>query len=847
MRLVERILNLVVSLFLGKGVFYLDGIFPFESLGKINYQSGIMMGEAMKYAVLSVNNNSQLLFGYTFEIKEIYGSNDEDDVRDNVLQTFLARIPFLIGPYSSETSYVASILTRTFRQIAVSYSAVFSDFDSRAMLRTVPSNFYRVQALLDLVERLQWNYLAVISSYGHDGERDAKNFISRLSGIGVCLGEQIDLPRQSSADSSSFHNAVTTIHKDQRIRAIILFTINDDSRRIMMALKENKLEHFYRIICAFGCTNYKEVVEDVEDVALGTISLDIHYKREYGFENYFLSRTPKTNNYPLFIKFWEKVFSCKVNDGNMNIINGSGPPPCTGDEKLEEGKGYYPLTPVHTVIDAVFSIAYALKVLVEIVCHKEQKWMSNSTECVINPNDRKMYSHMIFNNLKAMSYPDGTLKTFRPFTNECQYDIHLFVKEKGKYKSVHIGEWVVNKTDEDQQYDSSELDALFEVDLTRLIENGSDSHFRALCSEHCQSGYVRVRDRNALKSQCCWSCAKCPPNNIKINNTCIPCDRTEKAVGSTCMELPKRYLDISKNPNDPFHGTILFLSIVGLLLTLFVVVVFVKFNANEIVRSCGRELCYMILTGVALLFICPFPFSIKPSTIVCIFRGSLPGIALLTCYAPLFLKIIRIYHVFLHAQNSPTMRGLLSSKFLLFCSFGIVAIQFLLSGVWIASKTPNADSVLDHNQDYIVLTCNGESSRALTFLNLVLSVILVIASTVLALKTRHVPTNYHESKYIAITLCATCVAWALFFPGYFFASSGNMGFLREYLICIVCVLIGYITLFGLFGLKLKVLLFISKGKLGQKSNESQSLSFFLPPRTDNTNGVTMRENINENL
>ena len=81
----------------------------------------------MKYAIISVNNNSQLLFGYTFENKEIYGSKDEDNVQDNVLQTFLARIPFLIGPYSSETSYVASILTRSFRQIAVSYSAVSSD------------------------------------------------------------------------------------------------------------------------------------------------------------------------------------------------------------------------------------------------------------------------------------------------------------------------------------------------------------------------------------------------------------------------------------------------------------------------------------------------------------------------------------------------------------------------------------------------------------------------------------------------------------------------------------------------------------------------------------------------
>ena len=38
------------------------------------------------------------------------------------------------------------------------------------------------------------------------------------------------------------------------------------------------------------------------------------------------------------------------------------------------------------------------------------------------------------------------------------------------------------------------------------------------------------------------------------------------------MELPRRYLDISANPNDPFIGAVLFLSVFGLSLTLFVVV-----------------------------------------------------------------------------------------------------------------------------------------------------------------------------------------------------------------------------------------------------------------------------------
>ena len=78
-------------MFLGKGVFYIDGIFDFgnNSTGKINYQSGIMMGEAMKYAVDSVNKNIEELLGYSLKIKKIYGSDNEDDVLNNVLQTFL--------------------------------------------------------------------------------------------------------------------------------------------------------------------------------------------------------------------------------------------------------------------------------------------------------------------------------------------------------------------------------------------------------------------------------------------------------------------------------------------------------------------------------------------------------------------------------------------------------------------------------------------------------------------------------------------------------------------------------------------------------------------------------------
>ena len=246
----------------------------------------------------------------------------------------------------------------------------------------------------------------------------------------------------------------------------------------------------------------------------------------------------------------------------------------------------------------------------------------------------------------------------------------------------------------------------------------------------------------------------------------------------------------------------------------------------------------------SILLICPFPFLAKPSTISCIFRGSLPGVAFLTCYAPLFLKINRIFRIFLHAQTSVDRPLLVSSKSLLLSSFGIVSVQFLLAVVQLVSKMPYPAAVLPQKREYIILTCTGESNMILMLLNVILSVISMLSSTVLAFKARHFPKNDNESKYIGITLYITCVLWALFFPCYIFASSENSDFLREYLVCTFCVLIGYITLLGLFGVKVKLLLCTSKEKLIRKSNGSPSMSFsFEPTNNHEINRLTMEQSI----
>ena len=89
-------------------------------------------------------------------------------------------------------------------------------------------------------------------------------------------------------------------------------------------------------------------------------------------------------------------------------------------------------------------------------------------------------------------------------------------------------------------------------------------------------------------------------------------------------------------------------------------------------------------------------------------------------------------------------------------------------------------------------------------LNLSLSVVFMVLCTVLAFKTRRFPRNYNEAKYIGVTLYLSCVAWAVFFPGYFLTTS-KVGFFREILMCSICLALGYITLLGLFTQKVRML------------------------------------------
>ena len=45
--------------------------------------------------------------------------------------------------------------------------------------------------------------------------------------------------------------------------------------------------------------------------------------------------------------------------------------------------------------------------------------------------------------------------------------------------------------------------------------------------------------------------------------------------------------------------------------------------------------------------------------------------------------------------------------------------------------------------------------------------ILILLCTVYAVKTRKIPSNFNEAKYIGFTMYSTCIVWLAFIPIFF--------------------------------------------------------------------------------
>ncbi|KQK83627.1 hypothetical protein AAES_57488 [Amazona aestiva] len=97
---------------------------------------------------------------------------------------------------------------------------------------------------------------------------------------------------------------------------------------------------------------------------------------------------------------------------------------------------------------------------------------------------------------------------------------------------------------------------------------------------------------------------------------------------------------------DPCAAVPLALATLGLMATAFVLLTFIKHHETPIVKASGRELSYVLLVGIALVYAITFLMVAEPGVGVCAMRRLFLGLGMSLSYAALLTKTNRIYRIF---------------------------------------------------------------------------------------------------------------------------------------------------------------------------------------------------------
>ena len=264
---------------------------------------------------------------------------------------------------------------------------------------------------------------------------------------------------------------------------------------------------------------------------------------------------------------------------------------------------------------------------------------------------------------------------------------------------------------------------------------------------------------------CCWVCTWCEAWQRVLDAThCVDCPEGwwPSTDRSECFRLTQQYVRWwSVYALAPAT-----LALIGILLTLLVLVVFLRNVHTPVVKASGRELSFLLLSGFLVCFAMTFVLLTKPSVWSCAAARVGIGLGFAITYGALLTKTNRIARIFESATRSARAPAFVSPKSQLVITALLVGVQLASTCVWLVLEPPGVRLYYPtHVRSEIVLKCRADDMSLLY--SLTYNMLLVAVCTLYAVKTRTIPENFNESKFIGFAMYTTCIIWLAFVPIYF--------------------------------------------------------------------------------
>uniref|UniRef100_A0A3B4A4B6 G-protein coupled receptors family 3 profile domain-containing protein n=1 Tax=Periophthalmus magnuspinnatus TaxID=409849 RepID=A0A3B4A4B6_9GOBI len=756
----------------------LGGLFPVhargndgKACGELKKEKGIHRLEAMLFALDRINNDNELLPNITLGARildtcsrdthaleqsltfvQALIEKDSTDVKclsgGPPIITKPERVVGVIGASASSVSIMVANILRLFKIPQISYASTAPELSDNTRYdffsRVVPPDTYQAQAMVDIVKAMQWNYVSTVASEGNYGESGVDAFIqrSREDG-GLCISQSLKIPREPKLNE--FDKIIRRLSENPNARVVIIFANEDDIKRLLQAAKKaNQTGHFIWV----GSDSWGSKIAPIlnqEEMAEGAVTILPKRQSIKGFDRYFTSRTLENNRRNIwFAEFWENNFQCKLS--RHAVKKGSGIKKCTNHERIGKDSSYEQEGKVQFVIDAVYSMAHALHNMHKDLCPGKVGLCSKMDTI----NGTLLLKYIRDVNFTGIA---GTPVVFNVNGDAPgRYEIYQYqiANETMEYKI--IGHWT------DQLH----------LDINEMQWPGGTQDIpSSICSQPCRPGQ---RKKIVKGIPCCWHCENCDGYQYQADTyTCKMCrfDLRPNENHTGCVPIPIVKLEWS----SPWAVIPVLIAVLGIMATLFVVATFVRYNDTPIVKASGRELSYVLLTGIFLCYATTFLMISTPDVFICSLRRIFLGLGMSISYAALLTKTNRIYRIFEQGKMSVSAPRFISPASQLVITFSLISVQLLGVCIWFGVDPSQA--IIDYEDQR---TANPEMSRGvlkcdISDLSLICllgySMLLMVTCTVYAIKTRGVPETFNEAKPIGFTMYTTCIVWLAFIPIFF--------------------------------------------------------------------------------
>ncbi|XP_009073964.1 PREDICTED: metabotropic glutamate receptor 5 [Acanthisitta chloris] len=736
--------------------------------GAVREQYGIQRVEAMLHTLDRINLDPTLLPNITLgcEIRDscwhsavaleqsiefirdslISSEEEEGMVKcvDGSSSSFRSKKPIVgvIGPGSSSVAIQVQNLLQLFNIPQIAYSATSMDLSDKTLfkyfMRVVPSDAQQAKAMVDIVKRYNWTYVSAVHTEGNYGESGMEAFKDMAAKEGICIAHSYKI--YSNAGEQSFDKLLRKLRSHlPKARVVACFCEGMTVRGLLMAMRRLGLAGEFLLLGSDGWADRYDVTEGYQNEAVGGITIKLQSPDVKWFDDYYLELRPETNHRnPWFQEFWQHRFQCRL--AGFPQENPKYNKTCTSQMTLRTQ--HVQDSKMGFVINAIYSMAYGLHNMQLSLC----PGYVGLCDAMKPIDGRKLLESLMKTNFTGVS---GDMILFdENGDSPGRYEIMNF-KQMGKdyFDYINVGSW-----------DNGEL----KMDDDEIWAEKSNI-IRSVCSEPCEKGQIKVIRKGEVS--CCWTCTPCKENEyVSDEYTCKACQLgswpNEDLTG--CDLIPVQYL----RWGDPEPIAAVVFACLGLLATLFVTIIFIMYRDTPVVKSSSRELCYIILAGICLGYLCTFCLIAKPQQIYCYLQRIGIGLSPAMSYSALVTKTNRIARILAGSKKKICTKkprfmsacAQLVIAFILICiQLGIIVALFIMEPPDIMHDYPSIREVY--------LICNTTNLGVVTPLGY--NGLLILSCTFYAFKTRNVPANFNEAKYIAFTMYTTCIIWLAFVPIYF--------------------------------------------------------------------------------